>query len=135
MKDRPLILVVLLLAVALVSSVLTQSLRYTSTLGLGGEPLLETKKRNAVTRWDDLAVLERAWRTDSDQANHSQYFQTAQDRLEAYGPPTEIFRPTGGLLFCYRRHAEGSAGPAWYFRLQDGIVVEFALEDEKAEAE
>lgn len=98
--------------------------------GSKSESLAETRKRKTAPDWLALTELERSWRTDADQANRSQYFQTAQDLLEAYGTPTEIFRPKGGVLFYYRRHPEGSAGPAWYFRLQDSMVVEFWIEDE-----
>ena len=53
--------------------------------------------------------------------------------VERYGAPHSIYRPAGSLLFVYRRHEEGGAGPAWYFRIQDGIVVEFWVEDEEVE--
>lgn len=97
----------------------------------GGESLVTTRRLNTVTLWSELEALEKAWRIDEDAASRSQYFQTAKDLLLAYGPPTEIFRPKGGILFYYRNHPAGSAGPAWYFRLQDDMVVEFFLEDEE----
>ena len=102
-----------------------------SAPAFGGESLREIRGRSAGPNWIALDELERSWRTDGQQANRSQYLQTARDLLEAYGPPSAIYRPQGGILFVYRRHAEGEAGPAWYFRIQDGIVVEFFLEDEE----
>ena len=48
----------------------------------------------------------------------------------SYGPPTDIYRPSGGLLFHYKR---GEDQPSRYFRLQDGIVVEFWVEDPSEE--
>lgn len=97
----------------------------------GGESLQEVLQRSSGPNWISLEELEKSWRADKSQANQSQYFQTSRDLLVAYGPPTAIHRPTGGLLYAYRRHAEGGAGPAWFFRMQDGIVVEFFLLDEK----
>jgi len=101
----------------------------------GGESLREVHDRSPGPDWGALGELERGWRADEREANRSQYLQTARDLLEAYGPPTAIYRPKDGLLFVYRRHAEGQSGPAWYFRLQDGMVVEFHLEDEQADGE
>jgi hypothetical protein len=79
-----------------------------------------------------LASLERDWRFDRTRASRSQYFQTARDLLRTYGPPSAIYRPQrGGLQFVYRAHAEGDAGTAWYFQVQEGYVVEFFIEDEQ----
>lgn len=98
-----------------------------------GESLVTTRRRNTVTLWAELEALEQTWRVDEAAASRSQYFQTMKDLLQAYGPPTEIFRPKGGILFYYRNHPPGTPGPAWYFRLQDDMVVEFFLEDEMME--
>jgi len=99
----------------------------------GGESLTNVRDRRRETDWVALESLERNWRVDTTQADRSQYFQTPRDLLEAYGPPTAIYRPKGGLLFHYRQQPEGVPGPSHYFRLQDGIVIEFFIEDETGE--
>ena len=104
-----------------------------TTIGDAGESLVETKERNTLTNWPALEGLEHEWRANPDQATREQYLQTARDLLEAYGPPTAIYRPKSGLLFHYRRHAEGAPGVEWYFRMQDGIVIEFYVEDSVGE--
>lgn len=96
------------------------------------ESLRELRTRRAEIDWAALEQLETRWRGDPEGADRSQHFQTARDLLEAYGPPTAIYRPKSGMLFHYRR-AEGEPGPSWYFRLQEGFVVEFFVEDEPAE--
>jgi hypothetical protein len=99
---------------------------------LGGESLLDVKRRKATPDWLALDELGERWRADERLASRTQYLQTARDLLGAYGPPSAIYRPSGGgVLFVYRRHAEGEAGPAWFFRVQDGMVIEFFLEDEQ----
>ena len=105
-----------------------------SAPALGGESLSQLKQRSTVTNWSALDLLEDSWREDSEKASRSQYLQSAQDLVASYGVPSSIYRPKrGGLLFVYRRHEEGQAGPAWYYHVQDGMVVEFFLEDEEAE--
>lgn len=101
----------------------------------GAERLVEVRDRRLDPNWPELDTLHEQWVKNEDHANRSQYFQTARDLLDKYGPPTAIYRPTGGMLFYYRRHPEGEAGPAWYFRLQDGIVIEFFVELEEANDE
>jgi hypothetical protein len=122
---------------ALRASIETESRRtqelIRSAPAFGGESLSELRQRRTVTDWTTLEGLEQSWRADPDLASRSQYLQTARDLLESYGPPTAIYRPKGGMLFHYRRHAEGAAGPSWYFRLQDGLVVEFFVEDDVVE--
>ncbi len=98
-----------------------------------GESLSSVRDRRAVTDWVRLDELGESWRQDERGADRSQYFQTARDLLETYGPPTAIYRPDGGLLFYYRQGPEDLPGPAWYFRLQDGIVIEFFMEHEEEE--
>ncbi len=101
---------------------------------LGGEHLTEVRDRRVDPDWVALGVLEESWRRSQEVTDRSQYFQTPRELLEAYGPPTAIYRPSkGGMLFHYRHHAEGEAGPSWYFRLQDGIVVEFFVEDDESD--
>ncbi len=90
------------------------------------ESLLELRRRRPDNDWAALEELGERHRLDEDAADRSQYFQTPRDLLEAYGPPTAIHRPKGGgLLFHYRREPEGMPGTSWYFRVQDGFVVEF----------
>ena len=124
---------------ALRASIEEDSLRTQEMLlrnpGGEGESLVTTRRRNTVTLWSELEALEQAWRVDEEAASRSQYFQTAKDLLQAFGPPTEIFRPKSGILFYYRNHPPGTPGPAWYFRLQDDMVVEFFLEDEMMKEE
>jgi len=107
----------------------THELLRAAPTALGGESLLKTRERRAETDWPALLRLEQSWRTDPVAADRSQYFQTARDLLETYGPPSAIYRPEGGLLFHYRRSPDQGGGPEWYFRLQDGFVVEFFVED------
>lgn len=103
---------------------------------LGGERLSETRRRHRATDWSALATLAADYAADPAAAARAQNFQTAADLLETYGPPTAIYRPKrGGLLYHYRRQAEGEPGPNWYFQLQDGYVVEFFLEDSTGEGE
>lgn len=98
---------------------------------LGGESLLAVRERRIAPDWVALEDLEKTWRQDEDLADRSQYFQTARDLLETYGPPTAIYRPKGGgLLFHYRNIPLDTPGTSWYFRLQDGFVVEFWIEEE-----
>ena len=104
-----------------------------SAPAFGGESLVQVRDRRQDTDWNALTSLEERWREDPNAADRTQYFQTAQDLLEAYGPPTAIYRPKGGLLFYYRRLPEDVPGPSWYFRMQDGIVIEFYVEDETGE--
>jgi hypothetical protein len=101
----------------------------------GGESLVEARRRRSDVDWVALQDLEARWRSEPGLANRSQYFQTLHDLLETYGPPTAIYRPgKGGMLLHYRRAPEGTLGPSWYFKLEDGIVVEFFLEDEPTQA-
>ena len=99
----------------------------------GAGSLRDAGGRSTTPDWAALADLERAWRGDPEEADRSQYFQTVRDLLETYGRPTAIYRPQNGMLFHYRRHPEGAAGPSWYFRLQDGMAVEFWVEDDGEE--
>jgi hypothetical protein len=101
----------------------------------GGESLQSVRERNAATDWTALDRLESDWRTDGKAVDRSQQLQSPRDLLRAYGPPSAIYRPQGGMLFVYRRHAEGQSGPAHYFRLQEGMVIEYWVEDEKVEQE
>ncbi|MEM9380364.1 MAG: hypothetical protein AAGB93_10490 [Planctomycetota bacterium] len=106
-----------------------------SAPAFGGETLGDVRRRVTDVAWAALDGLEEDWRTDERSADRSQRFQTARDLLETYGPPSSIYRPKGGLLYVYRRHDDGQAGPAHYFRLQDGYVVEFFVEDEVSEGD
>lgn len=96
---------------------------------LGGEGLTEVRDRRRDPDWQALDRLLEAWRRDPRAADRSQYFQTARDLLETYGPPTRIFHSQEALLFHYRRHPEGETGPEWYFRLQDGMVIELQVQN------
>ena len=100
------------------------------TVPAAQESLVEVSERLNQPDWGALGNLEARWRADAEATDKSQYFQSPRDLLEAYGPPTAIYRPKGGMMFHYRAAPEGVPGPSWYFRLQDGIVVEFFLEDE-----
>ena len=102
----------------------------TLAAGPAGESLARVRDRQPVTNWGRLDVLAEYWQLDEREADRSQYFQTPRDLLETYGPPTAIYRPKDGLLFSYRRQPEGEPGPVWYFRLKDGIVIEFFVEHE-----
>ncbi|MEM1452009.1 MAG: hypothetical protein AAF957_13895 [Planctomycetota bacterium] len=106
-----------------------------SAPAFGGETLSDVRRRVTSVEWGALDELEEQWRSDERATDRSQAFQTARDLLATYGPPSAIYRPKGGLLYVYRRHAEGQAGPALYFRLQDGYVVEFFVEDEVSEGD
>lgn len=92
---------------------------------LGGESLTEVRERRRDTDWNALEVFEAAWRRDSKAASRTCHFLTMRELLEAYGPPTDLYRPQGGLIFHYAR----DAGPEWYFRLQDGTCIEAWVED------
>ena len=106
-----------------------------SAPAFGGESLVALRDRRAAPDWAELTDLEQAWREDEEAADRSQYLLTPRDLVDRYGPPSAIYRPQGGMLFCYRQHAQGEAGPAWYYRIQDGYVVEFFLEDEGVESD
>jgi hypothetical protein len=81
--------------------------------------------------WGALELLESSWRQDARATDRAQYFRSPADVLASYGPPSAIYRPArGGLLFSYRRAPDEVLGPTWYFRVQDGMVVEFFVEDE-----
>ncbi|MEM7307460.1 MAG: hypothetical protein AAF682_12355 [Planctomycetota bacterium] len=108
----------------------TQELLRTAS-AFGGDDLHRMSSERVGPDWAALELLGERWNGDPDEADRSQYFQTPRDLIAAYGPPSSIYRPKGGLLFVYRRHPEGQGGLAWYFRIQDGIVVEFFLEDEE----
>lgn len=101
--------------------------------GFPAESLREVRTRRGETDWSALEELEERWRTDPEAADRSQHFQTQRDLLEAFGPPTAIYRPESGMLFHYRRLPEDVPGPSSYFRLQDGFVVEFFIEGEPEE--
>ncbi len=107
----------------------TQSL-IRSAPALGGETLIDVRDRRADVDWVALEALAERWHGDAHAADRSQYFQTSRDLLEAYGPPSAIYRPKDGLLFKYRDAPEDVPAPSWYFRLKDGIVIEFWLETE-----
>ena len=111
-----------------------QAGKQASLPSIGGR-LRDARQRHPEIQWGTLDSLDEAWRNDSHAADRSQHFQTAKDLLVEYGPPSAIYRPKDGLLFVYRHHPEGAAGRAWYFRLQDGFVVEFWIEDEELEAD
>ncbi len=104
-----------------------------SAPALGGESVRAARERRSEVDWEALKVLETAWRSDPDAADRSQYFQTARDLVEAYGPPTAIHRPKGDLAFYYHRGPSQSPGPAWYFRIKEGLVVEFFIDDQTGE--
>ena len=93
----------------------------------GGESLVSVRDRRKATNWPALDRLLDQWRLDEDAANRSQYFQTPRDLMEVYGAPTDIYRPPNGMLFHYRKPGD-SVDHAWYFRIQDGFVVEFFVE-------
>ena len=121
---------------ALRASLETESRRTQDLLrsapALGGESLLETRQRRSAVDWPALERLEQSWRADARAADRSQYFQSARDLLETYGPPTAIYRQEkGGMLFHYSRSPKGVSGS--YFRLHDGIVIEFFVQDPKGE--
>lgn len=95
----------------------------------GGESLLELRKSRPRTNWAALEELAGLWREDERAADRSQYLQSTRDLLRAYGPPTRIYTPADSLLFHYRREPEGVPSPSWYFKLRDGIVIEFYMND------
>ncbi|MFT5287065.1 MAG: hypothetical protein ACI8TQ_003241 [Planctomycetota bacterium] len=96
----------------------------------GGESMLKLRDQKTDPSWIALEELEQSWHANPEAANRSQYFLTPQDLLKRYGPPTAIYRPQGGLNFYYRKHPKGESGPAWSFRVQDGIVVGFLVDYE-----
>lgn len=106
-----------------------------SAPAFGGESLLDLRERRVDNDWVALGGLDELWQLDERRADRSQYFQTARDLLERYGPPTAIYRPSDSLLFVYRQAPEEVSGKSWYFRLKDGIVIEFWVELEGGEEE
>lgn len=93
------------------------------------EPLSRVRERRRDVDWPALEALRAEYEADPRAADTSQYFLSARELLEVYGPPSDIFRPSkGGLLFHYRRAPRDVEAPAWYFRVQDGFVVEFFVE-------
>lgn len=102
-----------------------------SSPAFAGESMADVRERRATPDWAVLNDLQARWSLDQEATNRSQHLQTAQDLVATYGKPSTIYRPNGGILFVYRAHAEGEAGPASYFRLQDGMVVEYWLEHEQ----
>ena len=96
----------------------------------GEEALRVLRDEKLDPDWRALEELEQSWIANPEQANRSQYFLTPQDLLKLYGPPTNIYRPQGGLNFYSRQHPKGDSGPAWSFRIQEGFVVGFWLEYE-----
>lgn len=93
------------------------------------EPLSRVRERRRDVDWSALDALRAQYGADPRAADASQYFLSARELLEIYGPPSDIFRPSkGGLLFHYRRAPRDVEAPAWYFRVQDGFVVEFFVE-------
>lgn len=99
---------------------------------LGGTSLDEARRRSPATNWVALEELEKQWHDDAQAVGRSQYFRTVRDVIETYGPPTAIYRPRdrADVLLHYRRGPEGEPGWSWYFRVHDGYVVEFWMEDE-----
>lgn len=98
--------------------------------------LLEMRDRRPEPDWERLGELEQSWRADERGTDRAQYFQSIHDVLELYGPPSAIYRPkSGGILLCYRKHPEGTAGPVWFFRYQEGMIVEFFFEDQPGDSE
>ena len=98
-----------------------------------GPSLTDARERRPEANWDGLEELEKEWRLGGEASTRSELLSSVSELVERYGAPHSIYRPAGSLLFVYRRHEEGGAGPAWYFRIQDGIVVEFWVEDEEVE--
>ncbi len=106
-----------------------------SAPALGGESLIDVRARRSEIDWVALELLEERWNEDERASDRSQYFQSARDLIEAYGPPSAIYRPKGGVLFVYRRADPSVPANSWYFRLQDDYVVEFWIEIEGGEEE
>lgn len=112
----------------------TQALIRTAP-AFGGETLNQVRKRRSEIDWHSLESLRAKWEHDADEANRTQYLQSAKDLVEAYGPPSAIYRPKDGLLFTYRGPEEEGRTRTWYFRLKDGFVIEFFVEWEELEEE
>ncbi len=93
---------------------------------IGGERLTDVRDRRAEPDWNNLADVRAAWRTDEAATKRTQYFQTARDVLASYGPPMAVYNHENSMLLHYQREEQG---PSWYFRLSDGIVVDFWLDD------
>ena len=93
----------------------------------GEESMVEMRQRKTEPDWYALELLESSYRADAEATNRSQHFLTPKDLLRIYGPPTAIYRPSGGINFSYKRTDPGS--PTLSFVIQDGFVVRFFVKD------